>query len=314
MLAGTGRPSCRPCSAGVIIRANWERGALAPAAHLRGRHPAIVRILLTNDDGITSDGLWAAARGLARVGTLTVIGTAEDWSGGSASIRLTIGARLTRFDDVPADLAPDVRAYAIDAAPGGAIIAGLMTDLFEPFDLVASGANYGINIGTDLVHSGTLGAAITAYQRGLSAFAISADRGAPRSEPQHWDGVSDVAERVARWMLERDGPPLLLNVNVPNRPLAAMAGASLVPPVRWGNLDRARLVARADGEGAWRLTASIDRQQAYPADPATDSGAVMAGAIAITPVFPTGGIDLPSPASLDDLLAAFASGAAPSII
>lgn len=269
-----------------------------------------MRILLTNDDGISSDGLWAVARGLARVAHLTVIGTVEDWSGGSASIRLTIGARLARYADVPPGLGPGVEAYAIDAAPGGAILAGLMTGLFEPFDLVASGANYGINIGTDLVHSGTLGAAVTAYQRGISAFAISADRGAPRGEPQHWDGIADVAERVARWMLHRRGRPILLNVNVPNRPLAEIAGASLVPPVPWGNLDRARLRAEAEGDGVWRISAAIDRQQPYPADADTDSGAVMAGRIAITPVVPTGFSDLPDPASLDELLAALGPGAA----
>src|SRR6185437_4153415 len=118
-------------------------------------------MLLTNDDGITSDGLWAAARGLARVGDLTVIGTMDDWSGGSASIRLNAGwgggARLLPFTDTPSDLPANVQAYSIDAAPGGAILAGLMCDLFDSFDLVASGANYGNNVGSDLVHSGTLG-------------------------------------------------------------------------------------------------------------------------------------------------------------
>src|SRR4051795_1643179 len=83
--------------------------------------PSIVRILLTNDDGITSDGLWAAARGLARVGHLTVIGTVDDWSSGSASTRMTVGARLARFDAVPDDLGPNVEAYSIEASPGGAI-------------------------------------------------------------------------------------------------------------------------------------------------------------------------------------------------
>ena len=156
------------------------------------------RILLTNDDGITSDGLWAAARGLARIGHLTIIGTADDWSGGSASIRLSYGAKLARFHGVPADLAAKVEAYSLEAAPGGAILTGLMTDLFEPFDLVASGANYGVNVGADLVHSGTLGAAVTGYQRGLTAFAISAERGAPSGEPQRWDVIADVSERIGR--------------------------------------------------------------------------------------------------------------------
>jgi 5'-nucleotidase len=265
-----------------------------------------VRILLTNDDGVASDGLWAAARGLARVGDLTVIGTMDDWSGGSASIRLHSGwgggARLLPYADLPADLGPKVQAYSIDAAPGGAILVGLMCDLFEPFDLVASGANYGNNIGSDLAHSGTLGAAVTAYQRGLSAFAISAERGAPGGTPQHWDGVSDVAERVARWLGEWPGAPLLLNVNVPNSPLAEMRGATIVPPVPWGHLDRAGFLAKSDPEGGWRLTTKISPERFRPDDATTDYGAVLAGLIAITPVTPTGGPPVFAPPELDDLI------------
>lgn len=261
-----------------------------------------MRILLTNDDGIASDGLWAAARGLARIGHLTVIGTVDDWSGGSASIRLSYGARLARYASVPADLAGSVEAYSLEAAPGGAILAGLMTGLFEPFDLVASGANYGINVGADLVHSGTLGAAVTGYQRGLTAFAISADRGAARGEPQRWDVIADVAERIGAWLLRRKGEPLLLNVNVPNLPFAELRGAKLVQPVTWGNLDRARLDVTPDGEDAWSVTASIIRDVPYPDDESTDSGAVMAGYIALSHVAPTGWAAGPPPADLPQLI------------
>jgi 5'-nucleotidase len=270
-----------------------------------------VRILLTNDDGISSDGLWAAARGLARISHLTVIGTLDDWSGGSASIRLSYGARLARYPAVPPDLASMVEAYSLEAAPGGAILTGLMTGLFEPFDLIASGANYGINVGADLVHSGTLGAAVTGYQRGLTAFAISADRGAPRGEPQRWDVIADVSERVGSWLLRRQGPPLLLNVNVPNRPFNELRGAKIVKPVTWGNLDRARLDAVAEGEDAWRITASIIRDVPYPDDEETDSGAVMAGYIALSQVAPTGWVPEPLPDDLHQLVETLTPGSQP---
>ena len=266
------------------------------------------RILLTNDDGITSDGLWAAARGLARIGHLTIIGTADDWSGGSASIRLSYGARLARFTDVPAGLGPNVEAYSLEAAPGGAILTGLMTDLFEPFDLVASGANYGLNVGADLVHSGTLGAAVTGYQRGITAFAVSADRGAPRGEPQRWEVIADVSERIGRWLLERDGPPILLNANVPNKPFAELKGARIVKPVTWGNLDRARLTAVPAGDDVWTITASIIREVPYPSDPDTDSGAVMAGYISLSHVAPTGWAPGPQPHDLEHLIETLTPG------
>ena len=267
-----------------------------------------MRILLTNDDGITSEGLWAAARGLARAGHLTVIGTTDDWSGCGASIRMPVGTRLRRYSDIPADVVGDVEAYAVDAAPGAAILIGLMSGLFEPFDLVASGSNYGVNIGTDLAHSGTVGAAVTGFQRGLNAFGISQDRGYPRDEPQAWDGVSDVVERIARWFGTRAGRPILLNVNLPNRRFEEMAGVAVVRPIKWGNVGRVDLTVTEEPEGHWTIGVSVDRFFAYPNEPGTDSGAVVAGQIAISPVVPTGS-DVPaSPDELAGLVAALSSG------
>jgi len=267
-----------------------------------------VRILLTNDDGIISDGLWAAARGLARVGELTVIGTADDWSNGSASIRHVIGARLARFEEVPADLTSSVEAYSIEASPGGAVLAGLMTGLFDPFDLVVSGANYGINVGGDLLYSGTFGAAVVAFQRGVTAFAISSERGVNRGEEQRWDGIADVAERIAAWMLRRQGLPLLLNVNVPNRSIADTTGARVVRPVRWANLDRAKLTAEPESDGSWRISAHFSRLVPTTDDSETDFAAVMAGQIAVSYLLPIGRASEPPPTDLDDLLVALAPG------
>ena len=269
----------------------------------------IVRILLTNDDGITSEGLWAAARGLARIGHLTVIGTTEDWSGCGASIRMPLGTRLARYPAIPEDVVGEVEAYAVDAAPGAAILIGLMTELFEPFDLVASGSNYGVNVGTDLAHSGTLGAAVTGYQRGLNAFGISQDRGYPRGEDQAWDGVSDVAERLAGWFAGRPiGPPILLNVNLPNRRLADMDGVAIVPPIRWGHVGRVGLTVTPEGDDGWTIGVSVDSRVPMPNEPDTDSGAVLAGQIAVSPVVPTGAETPPSPDELRGLVEALADG------
>jgi 5'-nucleotidase len=273
-----------------------------------------VRILLTNDDGITSDGLWAAARGLARAGDLTVIGTADDWSNGSASIRHIIGSRIARFDAVPDDLAGQVDAYSIEASPGGAVLAGVMTGLFEPFDLVVSGANYGINVGGDLLYSGTFGAAVIGFQRGFTAFSISSERGVNRGEEQRWDGIADVAERIAIWMLERKHPPILLNVNVPNRRFSELSGARIVRPVRWANLDRANLGTEAEPDGSWRITANFQRQIPDTSDPSTDFAAVHAGEVAISQLVPIGWAGEPAAADLDTLLRALDPDGTPASI
>jgi 5'/3'-nucleotidase SurE len=228
---------------------------------------------------------------------------------------MTIGARLQRYTNVPDDLGPGIEAYSIEVAPGGAILAGVMSDLFEPFDLVVSGANYGINVGGDLVFSGTVGAAATGLQRGLPAFAISVERGVNRGQPQRWDIVADASERIARWFANRSGPPILINVNVPNRPLTETAGAKLVPPGRWANLDRARFVVRSEDDGGWSVSAVLDKQLPYPDDEEADAGAVLAGWVAVSQVVPTGFAPQSAPDDLADLVASLGpDGAGPSII
>ncbi|MFN8523548.1 MAG: 5'/3'-nucleotidase SurE [Chloroflexota bacterium] len=272
-----------------------------------------MRILLTNDDGITSPGLWAAARGAARVGHLTVIGTTSDWSACGAAVMLKAGTRLKKYETVPTELngLDHVEAYSIEAPPGAAVIAGLMSGLFEPFDLVISGVNQGLNVGLDLSHSGTLGAGIAAFGRGKNAFAVSIDRG----YPQHWDTATDVVERLARWYEGRTGDPLLLNLNVPNRPASQIQGVSNVHPVNWGNLDRSTLRVESDPLGGWTVRGWIDRSRPYPDESNTDSGAVAEGKIAVMKITPVWGAPVAASEETDGLLAAFTTEPAqPSLI
>ena len=108
---------------------------------------------------------------------------------------------------------------------------------------------------------------------------------------------------------------MLLNVNVPNLPLAEMRRAVIVPPIAWGHLDRAGFVAHPQAEGGWQLVAKIGPPRPDPDDPSTDYGAVLGGMIAVTPVTPTGGPPVRAPRELSELLEAIVPGsAAPSII
>ena len=190
-----------------------------------------------------------------------------------------------------------------------------MTGLFEPFDLVVSGANYGINIGGDLLYSGTFGAAIVGFQRGLTAFAISSERGVNRGEEQRWDGIADVAERIADWMLRRDGEPLLLNVNVPNRRFAetrrrADRSAGALGEPRSGRARGRAGVRREAGASRRRFSGQVPSAD----DPETDFAAVFAGQIAISHLLPIGRACEPPPADLDGLVAALAPDSAAATI
>jgi broad specificity polyphosphatase/5'/3'-nucleotidase SurE len=149
----------------------------------------------------------------------------------------------------------------------------------------------------------------------MTAFAISAERGTRRKEPQRWDGISDVSEVVARWLAEWSGPPLLLNVNVPNRSLADVAGVSVVEPAPWGHLDRAGFEARPAPEGGWLISTRTGPPRVYPDDLDTDVGAVANGRIALSIIRSIGAPPPPRPDALDGLVRALTpNGAAPSII
>jgi hypothetical protein len=85
-----------------------------------------------------------------------------------------------------------------------------------------------------------------------------------------------------------------------------MGGARIVTPVRWANLDRAKLAAEPEEDGSWRISASFSRLIPSTDDPETDFAAVLAGQIAVSHLVPIGRPPVPPPADIDDLLAALA--------
>jgi len=128
-------------------------------------------ILITNDDGIDSPGLWAAADALAAVGNVLVVAprdqsTSAGRSTPPASDEL-IEQRTFRYHDVP------WTGYAVGGSPAQTVLLALLEILPETPDLVVSGINYGLNIGTGITNSGTLGAAFEAADMKVPAMAIS---------------------------------------------------------------------------------------------------------------------------------------------
>jgi 5'-nucleotidase len=165
------------------------------------------RILVTNDDGIESRGILALKLALDAVGDVVVV--APDSNQSAVGHQKT----LTRPLRVRERTLPDGSVgYAVDGSPTDAVSLGLLGFFDEPFDLVASGINYGANLGDDLTYSGTVSAAMEAVINSTPAFAIS----------QEYSGQVDfalagmAAAIVARNILEhglRHGE--LVNVNVP---------------------------------------------------------------------------------------------------
>lgn len=181
-----------------------------------------LRALITNDDGIDSPGLHTLAA-LARDSGFDVVVAAphEDASGASASvkaIRTDGGVRLHRREIASL---PGIEAYAVEAHPAFIVHAAGRGWLDPEPDVVLSGVNFGANLGRAVLHSGTVGAALTASLHGWRALAVSLDSGAEIPEHPHWEAVAHVLPRVLDLLLSTDDGTVL-TLNVPDQPVDAL--------------------------------------------------------------------------------------------
>ncbi len=128
-------------------------------------------ILLTNDDGIQSPGLWAAAGALGALGYVTVVAPREQSSATGRSMPSTSDGIITPQEVQINGVTWTV--YAVGGTPAQAVLHGALEVMPRKPDLVVSGINYGANIGTGVTISGTIGAALEAAALGVPALAIS---------------------------------------------------------------------------------------------------------------------------------------------
>jgi 5'-nucleotidase len=190
-----------------------------------------MRVLVTNDDGIDSPGLRALAEVVRDRGhDVLVAAPSSDRSGTSSSV-----TGVTSFGDVvweprPWDGWPPDTVLSVDATPALITLVAVHEKFGPRPELVVSGINIGANTGRAILHSGTVGAAFTAYQNGCPALAISLDVVDDRTDPMHWDTAGVVAGRILDWMGE-DDRHLVINGNVPNLAVDELAG------IRQGTLD-----------------------------------------------------------------------------
>jgi 5'-nucleotidase len=193
-----------------------------------------MRVLVTNDDGVESPGILALAHALHEAGhDVFVVAPASDLSGAAASI-----GPLHRSEPIPVaprkwPELPDVPVLAIERPPATAVYLACLGAFGARPDVVASGINPGANTGHLVLHSGTVGAALTAAGLGVPALAVSVKWS---ESGYHWETAARIAVPALDWAAApEDGPaegPRVLNLNVPNRPLAEVLGvrdAQLAP-------------------------------------------------------------------------------------
>jgi 5'-nucleotidase len=180
-----------------------------------------MRALITNDDGIDSPGVQLLARVAVAAGLeVTVAAPASEQSGTSAMMSgLESGGRLLA-EERKLDGLEDVPTLAVRATPAMIAFVALHGGFGGRPDLVLSGINRGPNLGRAILHSGTVGAALTAASAGLPGMAFSLARDAS----VHWDTAEAVSARALDWYLPRAAPGVVVNLNVPDLPLDEVRG------------------------------------------------------------------------------------------
>jgi len=235
-------------------------------------------ILVTNDDGIESPGLWKLAEVMSEIGRVMIVAPAAEASGS--------GTMVTYRRDLQVQLVPEripgVKAYMVDGTPADCVLIGLRRLKEGWISVVAAGINPGANLGADFFLSGTCGAALIAAFRNVTSIAISQDL-RPTEEGRvnpHWETSEAVARMLTRG-IEAGALPeaAFLNVNVPARPVGEVAGVAITRVAPGGYVH---LAEKGDGVHE-RLERELvaDTRHAHEG---TDIRAVLDGYVSISPL------------------------------
>jgi len=255
-----------------------ERRMSPPRARPRTARPLAEwdsrpRILVTNDDGIESRGMLALKQALEPLGDVYVLApeTNQSLVGHTKTFMRPLRVRERT-------LADGSRAWSVDGSPTDAVSLAFLGYFDVGFDLVASGINYGANLGDDITYSGTVSAAMEAVISSVPAFAISQEY----YEHPDFSLAAQIAYRAAVNILENGlAPGELININVPAVPAAECRGVEVT---RMGKrVYQDELVERLDPRGTPYYWIGGPPPSGL-AEPGTDFDAVVNKRIAVTPI------------------------------
>jgi 5'-nucleotidase len=231
------------------------------------------RILVTNDDGIESRGILALKRALDPIGDVTVV--APDTNQSAVGHQKTLMRPLRVRERTLGD---GSTGYSIDGSPTDAVSLAFLGFFEERFDLVASGINYGANLGDDITYSGTVSAAMEAVINYCPAFAISQEY----SDDVDFTLAAVAAAVVARNILEhglKRGE--LISVNVPAASIEACEGFEVTRVGRRVYQDE--LIERVDPRGLPYYWIGGPPPSGISV-PGTDFNAIVNRRISVTPI------------------------------
>ncbi|QSO45688.1 5'/3'-nucleotidase SurE [Alicyclobacillus mengziensis] len=231
-----------------------------------------MRILVSNDDGISAQGILALVRALRDLGEVVVV--APDRQRSASSHGISIHRRLIPTE---VDLGMDnVRAFSLSGTPVDCVKFGIHEfGRSESFDLMVSGINEGRNLATDVLYSGTVAAAGEAALQGVPAMAVSLD-GPPFPFE---DAASVVRNMVTRLRFRELDADTFLSVNIP---AGAVDGPWVVSRIGAEGY-RDRFIRHVDEEGQvyYRYAGDVVRNSE---DEDADTRVIASGCVSITPL------------------------------
>jgi 5'-nucleotidase len=235
-----------------------------------------MRVLVTNDDGVHADGLFALKTALSQEHDVTVVAPERQKSAAGHAITLHKPLRLT-----PITLRDGSPAFASNGTPSDCATLGIIEAMANDVDLVVSGINRGPNLGWDVHYSGTVSASIEASIIGKQSFAISVTSW---DEVIDWAPAANFALELAR-KLSRHKLPVntILNVNVPHVAASKIRGVAITTQGRRQYVDRIERRVDPIGRPYFWLGGSLAEEGAG-AEPGTDVRAVADNKISVTPI------------------------------
>ncbi|MFC2040401.1 5'/3'-nucleotidase SurE [Chloroflexota bacterium] len=237
-----------------------------------------MKTLITNDDGIASEGLWLLADAFQPMGEVVIAAPDREQSAVGTAVTLRRPLKVTRQKAPEADV-DGVQAYAVNGTPSDCVILGLDKLAGGGVSLVVSGINDGLNCGEDVLISGTVSAALQAYLRGFPAIAVSVPLGA---YGRLGAAAAKMATGLAGNLFGSDSlADVFLNINLPDESLKGIKGVRVT---RLATRSHHNTVAETKRGEEIEYTL-IREKTAHCTDQTTDVWAVENGYVSVTPLY-----------------------------
>ena len=194
-----------------------------------------MKILVSNDDGIGSVGLFKLVEELNKIGEVTIVAPSTEQSAVGHSITMQIPLRVKKYF-----VNNKFFGYAVDGTPADCIKMGIKNIMKEKPDIVISGINNGSNAAINVIYSGTVSAAREAAIMDVPSFAISV----ASHTPKQFDYAAKFAAKMAKLVCEKKiKKGTLLNINVPDLPESEIKGVRLTKQgnSRWNDFYEERI-------------------------------------------------------------------------